>query len=41
VLPPAAAIAQAANSKNQVVLTIGAGDIDCIVEPLKNALEKR
>ncbi len=41
VLSPSDAISYVANTKNKVVLTIGAGDIDCIVEPLKNALEKR
>lgn len=29
------------NSRNEVILTIGAGDIDRIVEPLKNRLETR
>lgn len=39
VLSPADAIDRAANSEYDVILTIGAGDIDRIVLPLKNRLE--
>lgn len=39
VLEPADAIEYAVNSKCDIVLTIGAGDIDRIVEPLKRRLQ--
>ena len=35
---PTAAISHLSNVENGVILTIGAGDIDRIVEPLKKAL---
>lgn len=41
VLPPEQAIAKAVSSNKGVILTIGAGDIDRIVLPLKNQLEHR
>jgi hypothetical protein len=37
-LSPSEALAYVSKTESGVLLTIGAGDIDRIVEPLKNAL---